>query len=194
MLDQDAVAGRCWRRRHGFRKHPRIEEHLLTSMFFLDKAWDKGIPVWIVSLDLSKAFARANRSAFWLALRDRDIFDYPVLILQSIYSNQLGKVEVEHSISRPFPIHAGVRQGCVLSPRLFCSVLQWGIGAGRRNAETGYASLMISFLCTNSCGNNGSIGRSGTQIAEHGVAVKRNETSCCNFRGSAAIFLCEQSI
>ena len=35
-------------------------------------------------LDLSKAFARANRNAFWLALRDRDIFDYPMLILQSI--------------------------------------------------------------------------------------------------------------
>ena len=42
----------------------------------------------------------------------------------------------EHSNTDPFPIHAGVRQGCVLSPRLFGSVLQWGISAWRRNAET----------------------------------------------------------
>ena len=42
----------------------------------------------------------------------------------------------EHSNSSPFPIHAGVRQGCVLSPRLFCSVLQWGMLAWRQNAET----------------------------------------------------------
>ena len=38
---------------HGFRKHRRMDEHLLSATLFLDKAWDKGIPVWIVSLDLS---------------------------------------------------------------------------------------------------------------------------------------------
>ena len=47
-----------------------------------------------------------------------------VWILQLIYTNQLGEVQREHSNSDPRPIHAGLRQGCVLSPRLFCSVLQ----------------------------------------------------------------------
>ena len=120
----------------GFRKHRRMDEHLLTATLFLDKAWDKGIPVWIVSLDLSKAFDRANWNALWLALHDHGISDHLVWILQLIYANQLGEVQGEHSNSDPFPIHAGVRQGCVLSPRLFCSVLQWGMSAWRRNAET----------------------------------------------------------
>ena len=102
----------------------------------LDKAWDKGIPVWIVSLDLSKAFDRANWDALWLALHDHGISEHLVWILQFIYSNQSGEVQGEHSNSALFPIHAGVRQGCVLSPRLFCSVLQWGMSAWRRNAET----------------------------------------------------------
>ena len=57
-------------------------------------------------------------------------------ILQSIYSNQSGEVQGEHSNSDLFPIHAGVRQGCVLSPRLSCNVLQWGMSAWRRNSET----------------------------------------------------------
>ena len=39
---------------HGFRKHRRMDEHLLTATFFLDKVWDKGI----ASLDLSKASDR----------------------------------------------------------------------------------------------------------------------------------------
>ena len=34
---------------------------------FLDNAWDKGIPVWIVSLDLSKAFDTKNWNALWFA-------------------------------------------------------------------------------------------------------------------------------
>ena len=48
----------------------------------------------------------------------------------------MGEVQGEHSNSNPFPINAGVRQGCVLSPRLFCSVLQWGMSAWIQNAET----------------------------------------------------------
>ena len=66
----------------------------------------------------------------------RAVSDHLIWILQSIYSNQLGEVQGEHSNSNPFPIHAGVRQGRMLSPRLFSSVLQWGMSAWRQNAET----------------------------------------------------------
>jgi len=38
---------------HGFRSKYRLEEHLLTAKLFLDKATAHGIPVWLVSLDLS---------------------------------------------------------------------------------------------------------------------------------------------
>ena len=43
---------------HGFRPNRRLEEHLLTANMFLDKATQVQIPVWIVSLELSKAFDR----------------------------------------------------------------------------------------------------------------------------------------
>ena len=84
---------------HGFRKHRRMDEHLLTATLFLDKAWDKGIPVWIVSLDLSKTFDRVNWDALWLALHDHGISEHLVWILQLIYSNQSGEVQGEHSNS-----------------------------------------------------------------------------------------------
>ena len=63
-----------------------------------------GTPVWIVSLDLSKVFDRANWNALWLALHDHGISDHLVWILQLIYANQfLGEVRGEHSNSDPFP-------------------------------------------------------------------------------------------
>ena len=46
---------------HGFRRGKRIEGHLLTANAFLDKTLAAGIrPVWVVSLDLSKAFDRVH--------------------------------------------------------------------------------------------------------------------------------------
>jgi len=39
---------------HGFRAGQSLEERLLTTIFFLDKTLAANIPVWILSLDLSK--------------------------------------------------------------------------------------------------------------------------------------------
>ena len=51
----------------------------------------------IVSLDLSKAFDRANWHALCLALRDRRVSDHIMSISQLIYSNQLGERLGEHT-------------------------------------------------------------------------------------------------
>ena len=45
---------------HGFRAKKRIEEHLLTFNVILDKTLEMDQPLWIITLDLSKAFHRVN--------------------------------------------------------------------------------------------------------------------------------------
>ena len=64
--------------------------------------------------DHTRAFDRANWNALWLASRDHGITDHLISILQLICCNQFGNGNVNI-----FPIHAGVRQGRVLSLRLF---------------------------------------------------------------------------
>ena len=112
---------------HGFRPGRRLEEHLVTANLLLDKTDAVGIPVWIISLDLSKAFDRGHWPALWRALVDEGIPDHLVWILQCVYFGQCGEVVAHLGQSRKFNIKGGVRQGCVLSPRLFCAVLQWAM-------------------------------------------------------------------
>ena len=50
-----------------------------------------------------------------------------IWIIQRLYSEQVGQVKTQNESSKEFPIRAGVRQGCVLSPRLFCAVLEWAM-------------------------------------------------------------------
>ena len=52
-----------------------------------------------------------------------------------MYSNQTGQISGHSDVSREFCIKAGVRQGCVLSPRLFCSVLQLAMEDWRRDVS-----------------------------------------------------------
>ena len=119
---------------HGFRAGRRFE-HLLTANLFLDKTLAANIPVWILSLDLSKAFDRVDWSALCLALSEHGVSSHMVWVLQKLYFGQHGEVTRQGGNSRTFQINAGVRQGCVLSPKMFSSVLHWAMSKWRRWAE-----------------------------------------------------------
>ena len=118
---------------HGFRRGKRIEEHLLTANAFLDKTLAVGIPVWVVSLDLSKAFDRVHWPALWKSLLEQGISEHMVWMISKVYDGQFGEVIGSSGRSRKFNITGGVRQGCVLSPRLFCAVLQFAMRKWRLN-------------------------------------------------------------
>ena len=133
-LEQFLEAGQP-EEQHGFRPGRRLEEHLVTANLVLDKADAVGIPVWIISLDLSKAFDRVHWPALWTALVDEGIPVHLVWILQCVYFGQCGEVVGDMGQNSKFNITGGVRQGCVLSPRLFCSVLPWAMREWR--AEVG---------------------------------------------------------
>ena len=103
-----------------------MEKHLLTANLVIDKTRASNVPLWILSLDLSKAFDTADWGALWQALRAQGVSTQIIWILQCLYSGQQGVVMSSRDYSKEFRIRAGVRQGCVLSPHLFCAVLELG--------------------------------------------------------------------
>ena len=75
---------------HGFRAHERIEERLLTTNLVLDKTLSLDVPVWIVSVDLSKAFDKVKWESLWEALSEHGMFDHMLSVLQCMYYGQGG--------------------------------------------------------------------------------------------------------
>ena len=116
---------------YGCRASRRLEEHLLTASLTIEKTLAWNVPLWIVSLDLSKAFDRVHWPTLWQALRQQGVSDHLIWVMQLLYENQEGQVLGDWSRSRPFPISAGVRQGCVLSPHLFTAVLECAMRSWR---------------------------------------------------------------
>ena len=101
---------------HGFRAGRRLEEHLLSANILWDKAETTGLPVWSISLDLSKAFDRVHWPALWAALFEQGVPEHLIWVLQQVYYGQHGEIVGDFGRSDQFPITGGVRQGCVLSP------------------------------------------------------------------------------
>ena len=62
--------------------------------------------------------------------------EHCIWLLQHIYDQQIGEVVGEWGRNRNFAITAGVKQGCVLSPRLFSATLEWALRSWK-NASQG---------------------------------------------------------
>ena len=70
---------------HGFRAQRRIEDHLLTTNLVLDKTLALDVPVWNVSLDLSRAFDKVKWENLWEALSEHGVSDHMLWVLQCNY-------------------------------------------------------------------------------------------------------------
>ena len=138
---EDSLEAMQSEEQHGFRQGRRIEEHLLTANVCLQKTLAASAPLWIISLDRSKAFDKVDWNALWSALRQHGISEHLIFILQGVYYGQTGVVRERDVDSCGFDIRGGVRQGCVLSPRLFSAVLEMALSSWRAKMEAEGLSL-----------------------------------------------------
>ena len=100
------------------------------------------LPVWSISLDLSKAFDRVHWPALWAALFEQGVPEHLIWVLQRVYYGQHGEIVGDFGRSDQFPITGGARQGCVRSPRLFCAVLEFAMRKWRHAVGQAGIDLM----------------------------------------------------
>ena len=70
-------------------------------------------------LDASKAFDRINHGKLFVKLQERGVPPYLIRILQFWYTQQTMQIRWGSSLSAPFQVTNGVRQGGILSPVFF---------------------------------------------------------------------------
>ena len=102
----------------GFRPGRSTSHALLILESMLSKGVEYNVPMWVVTIDLKKAFDRVDHTALFNALRQQMDPEY-VSLLEKLYEIQYGNVG-----SHRFRIARGVRQGDVLSPILFNAILE----------------------------------------------------------------------
>ena len=83
--------------------------------------------VWhtVVPLRWASSFLTCTNLALWLLLTRLGIPDKIVRLFRVLYDNSVSCVRTGGTHSLWFKIEANVRQGCVLSPDLFATGLDW---------------------------------------------------------------------
>ena len=66
-----------------------------------------------------------DRLALWKALRGIGIPQYLLQLMEDLHNGSTSNVRIGATLSPSFLTTSGVRQGCVLTPALFCRAIDW---------------------------------------------------------------------
>ena len=84
-----------------------------------EKCREQGKPLYVVFIDLTKAFNLVSRDGLFKILAKISCPLTLLSIVKSFHDNMKGTVLHDGATSDPFNMLSGVKQGCVFAPTLF---------------------------------------------------------------------------
>ncbi len=110
----------------GFIKGHNASDNMCWLLHILDFADSHPSPCAVFSLDAEKAFDRLEWNYMWAVLQCFGFGEHLISMIKTLYHSPAASVITGNIISPPppFPLQRGTRQGCPLSPLLFCLSLE----------------------------------------------------------------------
>lgn len=103
----------------GFRNALGTREALFALNILLQKCRDQRKDVFVCFVDYEKAFDRVQHIQLINILRNMEVDNRDVRIIENLYWRQKAAVRLNGKLTEESQILRGVRQGCILSPLLF---------------------------------------------------------------------------
>ena len=103
----------------GFRKGRGTRDQISNIRWITEKATEFQKNVYFCFIDYGKAFDCVDHNKLWIILKEMGIPDHLTCLLRNLYAGQEATVRTRCGTRDWFQIRKGVRQGCILPPRLF---------------------------------------------------------------------------
>ena len=103
----------------GFRAERSTVDMIFSVRQLQEKCREQRMPLYIAFIDLTKAFDLVSRKGLFQLLKKIGCPPQLPSITASFHDDMKGTISYDGEASEPFPMHSGVRQGCVLAPTLF---------------------------------------------------------------------------
>ena len=122
----------------GFRKGRGTRDQVANICWIIEKAREFQKNIYFCFIDYAKTFDCVDHNKLWKILKEMGIPDHLTCLLRNLYAGQEATVITRYETTGWFQIGKGVRQGCILSPRLFNLYAEHIMrNAGLEEAEAG---------------------------------------------------------
>ena len=103
----------------GFRAGRGCVDMVFCARQLVEKTIEHRSKIFLLFLDLRKAYDSVPRQELWCALRKYGIRDSLVDLVRSFHDGMAATVAVDGEQAPPFEVRNGLRQGCTIAPTLF---------------------------------------------------------------------------
>ena len=103
----------------GFEKKSRPADHLFVLKTITDNYKNKGKKVYACFIDFQKAFDSVWRTGLLYKLIKNGMNLSTIKLIKNMYERTSQSLKINGGISEDIRTYKGVRQGCILSPKLF---------------------------------------------------------------------------
>ena len=134
---QKAVDGKLRENQAGFRNNRSCADQIATLRIIIEQSIEWNSPVYANFIDFEKAFDSVDRETLWRLMSHYGIPPKLITIIKNTYRGMQCRVLHEGSLSEPFEVLTGVRQGCMISPFLFILCIDWIMTQTTSNKRTG---------------------------------------------------------
>jgi hypothetical protein len=97
----------------GFRKGRVTRDQIANVSWVMERTRQRNKPVYLCFIDYAKAFDSVEYSKMWNSMRNTGIPEHLIRLIRDLYTEQEAKVQVKRGATDWFPVHKGVRQGCI---------------------------------------------------------------------------------
>ena len=111
--------------------------HIATMRILIEQALEWQVPLYAVFVDFQKAFDSVERDVIWKLMHHYGFPSKFITIIQQLYEDATCQVIHEGKLTEPFNVQTGVRQGCLLSPKIFLIVVDWVMKQSTAGKRTG---------------------------------------------------------
>lgn len=112
------------REQAGFRTGYSTNDHLQVVKTLIEKCVEYNKPLFLVFVDYEKAFDTINQHEMLIALTECRVDHRYIALIKNVYDKAKACVRL-HENTNDFNIERGVRQGDVISPKLFTTLLEY---------------------------------------------------------------------
>ena len=112
----------------GFRPGRSFIDQIFALQNILEQSNEWQSPLIINFIDFQKAFDSVDHKALWRIMELYGIRIKIIDLIKNLYENSTCTALVNGERTDPFLVNTGVRQGCILSPILFCIAIDFVMG------------------------------------------------------------------